>query len=213
MKNTNPLFLSLLALCFVAGIVLVLSGCKKEEPAPVTQKVTVDNLQTAYGAALKRVTWYSRFIAKAEKERLPNVANLFRAVVRSEQIRMANHAKLLKSFGVDPQPPVIDSIAVGTTVQALKMASSTEAIQAESMYPNLLRTAILEEVADAVDQFKQGRDVDTRHNELFKEAEGRMGNIPKVKYLICPQCGYILTSEKTEECPVCHTKNDKFEKI
>ncbi|MBI3587274.1 MAG: rubrerythrin family protein [Ignavibacteriales bacterium] len=214
MKTNKLIFLSLLSFCFVVALALVLSGCKKkEEPAPVTQKITIDNLQTAYGASVKRVTWYKRFVAKAEKERLTNVANLFKAVIRSEEIRAANHAKLIKSFGVEPQQPIIDSIAVGTTLQALKMATSTEGIQAESMYPNLLRTAEVEQVADAILQFKQARDGDARHHELFKEAEERMGNIPKLKYFICPECGYILTSEKTEECPVCHTKKDKFEKI
>lgn len=214
MKTNNLIFLSLPASCFVVALALVLSACnKKEEAAPVTQKITIDNLQTAYGASVKRVTWYKRFVPKVEKERFVNVANLFRAVIRSEEIRGENHAKLLKSFGVEPQQPIIDSIAVGTTLQALKMATSTEGIQAESMYPNLLRTAELEQVAEAVVQFKQARDVDVQHRELFKEAEERVGNIPKTKYFICPACGYILTSEKTEECPVCHTKKDKFEKI
>ncbi len=134
MKTNNLTRLLLAVCCFVVALALALSGCnKKEESAPVTQKITVDNLQTAYGASVKRVTWYKRFVPKAEKERFPSVANLFKAVIRSEEIRGANHAKLLKSFGVEPQQPIIDSIAVGTTLQALKMATSTEGIQAESI--------------------------------------------------------------------------------
>jgi rubrerythrin len=55
--------------------------------------------------------------------------------------------------------------------------------------------------------------VDTQHGELFKEALEGAGRIPKASYYVCTGCGYIMTSEKTGECPVCHSKKDKFEKI
>jgi len=201
---------------FLAALAIVISGigCKKGEDTPQTKPpITIDNLQVAYGAAMKRVDWYQKYARKAEREGLRNVAQLLRAIVRSEEIHAANHAKFLKDRGFEPRAPQIDSIPIGSTRQHLKSALSTESIEFESMYPNLIRTAEFEQIAEVVDQFKQCRDVDMRHAELLKDAIDRNANIPRVTYFMCPACGYLMTSEKTEECPVCHMTRSKFEKI
>lgn len=211
MKRLRTVVASLTVAFTVISLILSGAGCKKEEK-PVQQLITIDNLQTAYGAELKRVNWYRRYAARAEKEGLKNAAQLFRAVARSEELHAATHAKLLKSRGFEPQVPQIDSIPLGYTLQHLKSALATESREFESMYPNIAKTAEVENFPEAADDFKHCRDVDARHSELFKDASDRNGNIPRVTYYICPECGYILTSEKTEECPVCHVKKDRFEK-
>ena len=197
------------------ALIALLSGCQQKEPEPPkpTAVITLDNLQTAYAKSVKYQNMYSRFVKQAEKEKMKSVADLYRAAARSEEIHAAQHASLMRSRSVEPQAPVIDSITVGTTLQTLKMAVSSEEIEAESMYPNLIHTAELENFSEAVEQFKFVRDADARHNELFQEALNKAGKIPKVPYYICSKCGFIMTSNKTEECPTCHTKKDKFEKV
>jgi rubrerythrin len=190
-------------------------GCQKQKDnqSETTQKITIENVQTAYAKAVNYVRMYNLFTRRAEKDRLFNVANLYRAVARSEQVHADLHAQLLRQYGAEPVTPQEEAVTVGTTLQTLKLASSSEEIEYGRMYPNLIHTAELEKDSAAAAQFRLTQEVDTQHGELFKEALERAGRIPKASYYVCGGCGYIMTSEKTNECPVCHSKKDKFEKI
>lgn len=209
------IFVIAVPLCAALMLASILFGCKQKAPEAKTFKatVTVENLQVAYAKEVKYRNMYDRFVREAEKEHFKNMANLFRAIERSEEIHASNHARLLRSQGVEPKEPAPDSITVGTTVQTIKMALSSEDIEFGSMYPNLAKTANIEKYEEAGRQFKQTEDADSRHADLLKEALGRNGKIPQVAYYICPCCGYILTSTETVECPVCHEKQDKFLKV
>lgn len=203
---------------FIAALTLfsLPYGCKQDQPSnqqkQVTQ-ITLENLQTAYAKSIKHKAMYERFAQRAEKERLKEVANLYRAVARSEDIHAANHAQLMRSRGIESKMPVVDSLSIGTTLQTLKMALSSEEIEIESMYANLIRTAEVEQFSDAVDQFEKTRNADTRQMELMKEALDKNAKIAKTPYFVCVGCGFIMTSDKTDECPTCHAKKDRFEKI
>jgi len=186
------------------------AGEPKKEAKPA---VTIDNLQTAYGKEVNQQKMYELFVKQAEKEHLKNMASLYRAVALSEGVHAASHAKLLLSQSVQPALPASASVVVGNTMQTLKMALSSEDIEFDSMYPNLIRSADAEKYAEASTKFKNLRDSDARHAELFRNAVDKAGKITAVNYFICPECGYILTSDKTDECPICHTKKDRFEKI
>lgn len=203
-----------LSLPLGAGLFLLafIYGCQKtaDEKKEVKPVVTIDNLQTAYDKSVKRSRMYTLFVAQAEKEHAKNVAQLFRALSRSEEIHAANHARLLKAQGITPAPVADEKVIVGTTAQTLKMAMSSEDLEYNSMYPNLQKTAVAENYADAAEQFKQTMDVDTEHGQLLKEAADKAGKLPSVKYFLCPGCGYVLTSDKTEECPNCHAKKTTF---
>jgi rubrerythrin len=216
-KFNQALFQLLILLLFGIPFLLLGSyfGCQKnkEESKETKRAVTVDNLQTAYAKSVKYARMYTLFSKRAERDRLLNVANLYRAVSRSEQIHADLHAGLLRKNGVEPVAPQEEAVPVGTTLQTLKLSMSSEEIEFGSMYPNLIHTAELEKDSMAAAQFRMTKEVDNQHAELFKEAFDRSGRIPKIQCFVCPGCGYILTSEKTEECPVCHSKKDKFEKV
>jgi len=216
-KFNQALFQLLILFLFGIPFMLVGSyfGCQKnkEESKEMRKAVTLENLQTAYAKSVKYARMYTLFSKRAEKDRLLNVANLYRAVSRSEQIHADLHGALLRKNGVEPVAPQEEAVPVGTTLQTLKLSISSEEIEFGSMYPNLLHTAELEKDSAAVAQFRATMEVDSQHGKLLREAFERSGRIPKVRYFVCPGCGYILTSEKTEECPVCHTKKERFERI
>jgi rubrerythrin len=190
-------------------------GCTEKSPEnlPVKQTITNENLQTAYAKQMRQHFMYAKFVRPAEKEKQVNTANLYRAIARSEEIHAANHSSLMRARGIEPKAPQYDSVAVGTIVQTLKMSMGSEDIETESMFPNLIRTAGLEKDTVAMNQFQMTMEADNRQSELLKDAADHLGKIPKVPYLVCPGCGYIITSEQTEECPVCHARKEKFEKI
>jgi rubrerythrin len=210
--NTTPLNASVVAAFLLST---VLYGCQEKTPEPekVKPTVTIENLHTAYAKEVNRQQKYTRFIKRAEKDRLPGVANLYRAVARSEGIHAANHATLLRSQGVEPTPSAKDSVIIGNTLQTLKMAMSGERVEVESLYPNLIQTAELDKYPEAVEHFKKTRSADVRHLELFKEALEKKGRIKMVQYVVCARCGYIVTSQKIETCPNCGAKKDSLEKI
>jgi rubrerythrin len=200
-----------LALLFVAYFI----GCQSKPEAVKEAKptVTLENLQTAYAKQIRYRDMYELFVKQAEKEKNRPMAALYRAAARSEAIHADLHARLLRANGLEPITPAPEQVVVGTVLQTLKMATSSEEIEFSSMYPNLIRSAEAEKFAEASTQFDQIRSADERHNELFQDALSRNGKPLSAQYFVCPGCGYILDSPKTEECPVCKTPKDRFEKI
>jgi rubrerythrin len=209
-------FSALIAAPFLLSFFLLalFFGCsqKQSKPAAAPALVTVENMQIAYGKEVKYAHMYNEFVTEAEKEHLANIAQRYRAIARSEAIHGKLHADFLKKHGAEPRQPVIDSVTVGKTLQTLKMAISSEEIETESMYPNLIRTAELEKLPEAKDQLTYVREADIRHTELLKEVLDKSGKIAKSPYLVCPQCGYILTAAAAE-CPNCKAAGTTFEKV
>ena len=196
-----------------------LSACQKKDEGKqaastqTTQKlVTLDNLQTAYGAELKRSLWYDRFAKQAMKENLGDIAVLFRALSRSEKVHAEAEAKLLRSKGVEPVAPAIDSIPPGKARQYLKMSLSNENLE-QNFYAADTAKAREEHFTEAAEWFRRALEADARHGRLLKKAIEQENNFARLPYLMCPECGYIVGSDKLEECPVCKTKKDKFQKI
>ena len=198
---------------FAFSLLVTFSGCKKSEPKQSQPEITLQNLQTAYVREMRIGREYSLFSMKAEKDRYGAIANLYKAASRSEQIHAEMAASLLRSKGVEVKAFMPDSITVGTVMQTLRLALSDEGLETESMYPNLARTAELEKFPEAAESFRRTLDADRRHVELFKDALDKGGTVARIQYYVCPTCGYVITSDKTDECPGCHTKKEKFEKI
>jgi rubrerythrin len=221
LSNNSPGDLSdrlqrLLLFIFITGIVttlLLFSGCKKKDAGESKPEITLQNLGTAYTREMRISREYMLFSKNAEKNHYSSVACLYKAASRSEEIHAEMAATLLRSKGIEVKPYVPDSIAVGTVAQTLHLASSDEALETESMYPNLIHSAELEKFPEAVESFRKALNADLRHAELFKMLLNKNGSGQATQYYVCPGCGYIMTSEKDEECPGCHMKKDTFEKI
>lgn len=210
--STRSLVVRLVLACLVWSFAWLAAGCGDREKPKEEQKtlVSLENLQTAYGVQMKRSKMYGLFVARAEKEKFRGVAALYRSLSRSEAIHAGMHASLLRSHSMEPPAVTYDSTVIGTTMQTLKMSMSCEELEQSSMYPNLSRTAALENFQAGIDQFRLVQGAEDRHIELLREAQDRAGNIGS-KYFVCPGCGYIVTSEQTEECPVCKAPKSKFE--
>ena len=218
--KTSARFSHLAILIAIAlPMLLLLSSCQKKEEAKqpaatqTTQKlVTIDNLQTAYGAELKRALWYDRFAKQAMKENLGDIAVLFRALSRSEKVHAENAARLLKSKGFEPVAPAIDSIPPGKAKQYLKLSLSNENLE-HNLYGADTLTAQAEHFSEAAEWFSRALESDGRHLRLLKKAIEQETNFARLPYMMCPECGYIVGSDKFDECPVCKTKKEKFQKI
>jgi rubrerythrin len=211
-RFTRTLFTVVLS-ALALSLLIPLSGCTKNEPKESLPEVTLQNLQIAYVREMRIGREYALFSKRAERDRYGAIANLFRAASRSEQIHAEMAVALLRSKGVEVKPYTPDSIIVGTIMQTLRMAISDEGLETEAMYPNLVRSAELEKFSEAGESFRRTLDADKRHVELFKDALDKGGSIARIQYYVCSTCGYIITSATADECPGCHTKKEKFEKI
>jgi rubrerythrin len=206
-------------IALLVPMVLWLSACqgKEEAKGPGTSPsgaklVTIDNLQRAYGAETKRALWYDQFSKQAVKENQGDIAVLFRALSRSEKVHAEAAAKLLRSKGVEPVMPTVESITPGKAKQYLKLSLSNENLE-QNLYMADTAKAREENFTEAAEWFRRALEADARHGRLLKKAIELETNFARLPYEMCPECGYIVGSDKLEECPVCKTKKDKFQKI
>lgn len=200
---------------------LVLDGCGKkegEEAKPATAQAggtataTIENLKTAFGAESKRVEWYEKFAQQAQRENLGDIAVLFKALSRSEKVHAEKAAALLKSKGVDPGVPTIEKIPAGKARQYLKLSLSNENIE-EATWAGFKAKAAEEQWAEATEHFRRSAEADARHGRLLKRAIEQETNFARLPYMMCPECGYIVGSDKIDSCVVCKTPKEKFQKI
>ena len=209
----------LIVVLSVFSIILWLSGCsqKSDQKAPEKSQgqqvtATITNLQTAYSAEMKHVLWYERFAKQAQKEGQGELAILFRALARSEQVHVNNAVALLKSKNIEPATPSIDSIPPGKAKQYLKMSVSNENVE-ENMYVGFADVAKKEQFSEAEAWFEKALNAEARHGRLLKRAMEMGTNFARLPYVMCPDCGYIIGSDNIEECPVCKAPKSKFQKI
>jgi rubrerythrin len=214
---TNAKFHFIAIAPFFAAAVLIafLYGCQQKPKEVVEQKPTVslENLQFAMNKEMGYNNMYTQFAQQALKEKNTQMAALYSALAKSEEVHASSHAALMRKEGIEPKTPQFDPLKVGNLMQTLKMALSSEDIEIGSMYPNIIRTAEAEKFKEAQTQFEQCRDADARQEEFLKTAMEKTGKIAKTPFFVCPGCGYIFDTDKTDECPVCKTTKDKFTKI
>jgi rubrerythrin len=209
----NRVHSSVLLLSLVVILLILPCGCGKKADEHPTPTVTLTNLQSAYAKELTYREMYLRFAERATKEHLDGAARLYRALARSEAIHASNHAVLIRSLGAAPVEPLIQPVVVGTTMQTLKLALSTEAIEAGSFYPNLIKTAQAEHAAEAVRQFTAVMNADMHHADLLSKAFRENGRVTEKHFLICPMCGFVTTVEAAKDCAGCGVPKANFEVI
>ena len=184
---------------------------EKPQPAKTT---TLDNLQTAYNGESNAHARYEAFAKKASEEGYGQVASLFRAAARSEEIHFNNHAAVIKKMGGTPKadikPPEVKS-----TKENLAAALQGESYERDTMYPDFLKQAKAEGNKEAVETCNFSLQAETEHAKLYKEA---LDNLDTWKtgtkdFFVCPKCGFTVVKITFEKCPVCSTPKDKYEKI
>src|SRR3972149_2924071 len=117
---------------------------------------TDGNLQQAFGGESMANRRYMFFAEKAEKEGLPGVARLFRAVAEAETVHARNHLGALD--------------AIGSPRDNLMAASIGEHQEFTGMYPVFIEVA-KEERNDRADRtFALANAVEKIHHGLFEAA-------------------------------------------
>lgn len=159
---------------------------------------TTDNFMAAFAGESQANRKYLAYAKQAEKENLPQVAKLFRAVAEAETIHALAH---LRSAG-----------KVGSTMDNLKDAISGETYEFTKMYPEMIQEAEQENEKAAGKYFGWVNAVEEVHSKLYYKALDAQGKIEDVDYYICSVCGYTHEGPHDGKCPVCNAAATAFYK-
>jgi rubrerythrin len=164
------------------------------------------NLKVAINGEYNAVRKYQRFAEIAQKENMPNVAYLFKALVTGEKVHLENHKRALgKEFA-----PEDKAFETGTTLENLKAALATEKWEYEEMYPGLIKGTKRDrsergEIARLSMQWALG--TEKTHAMTLQKAietvqQGK--DYIDVKFWVCVACGNLRVGENLAGiCSVC----------
>jgi rubrerythrin len=211
MRKYSTLVGILVAVALVGGKVLA-QGTKSTENKPAV--TTLDNLQAAYNGESNAHERYVAFAEKADEEGFGQVASLFRAAARAEEIHAKAHAEVIKKIGGTPQAD-IQKPDVKSTRENLEAALKGETYERDTMYPDFLKVAKAEKNLNAMRTFNYALAAEGEHAKLYKQA---LDNLDQWKggekeFFVCAVCGYTVTKVDFEKCPSCFAPKEKYEKI
>ena len=159
---------------------------------------TQDNLQTAFAGESQANRKYTAFSKKADQEKKPQVARIFRAAAYAETVHALNH---FKAMGM-----------VKSTAENLKAGMEGESYEFTSMYPPMLAEAQAEGHRAKL-MFGFAVKAEAVHAELYQralEAVAQGKDLAEAGFYLCPVCGYIEFGAPPETCPICGTRKEKF---
>lgn len=179
---------------------------KTAAPSPST----LDNLMTAFNGESNANARYLAFAKKADAEGYGQIASLFRAAARAEQVHFERHAVVIKELGGTPKA-TIETPVVKSTKENIEAALQGEIYESTKMYPEFLAKAEKDKIKNAIDVFEDAGKAEAVHAAWYKKALGNMAEWKgkKKDFYVCPICGNVL--EKTGgKCPICDTDSNLF---
>ncbi len=201
-------------LALVAAWVGTRTGSAAEPGSPAAPEGTLSNLQAAYDGESNAHARYLAFAKQADAEGYTQVASLFRAAARAEEIHAAGHAAVIKKMGAKPRADV-KKPEVKTTRENLKAALKGESYERDTMYPTFIKQARAENNRAAVRTFTFALNAEAEHAKLYRDALDNLGSWKggKKDFFVCEVCGMTLTARPAEVCPSCGSSREKFVKV
>jgi rubrerythrin len=166
------------------------------------KKNVEENLKTAFAGESQAHLKYQAFADKAEGEKLPNVARLFRASSFSEQRHASNHLQTLAG--------------VGKTLDNLKAALEGETYEVTKMYPEFIRVADEQKEKAAAMMNRRAMAAEKVHASLYQKAI--MGlekgtDLDTTPIHVCGVCGFTVEGEAPDKCPICGAPKAMFKRF
>jgi rubrerythrin len=171
---------------------------------------TLGNLMAAFNGESNAHARYLAFAEKADEEGYGEVASLFRAAARAEEIHANNHAEVIRKMGGVPKADV-QQPDIKTTAENLQAAIEGESYERDTMYPEFISQARSERNRDALRSFNYALSAETEHAKLYTAA---LNNLDTLKgsqaqtYYVCTVCGYTTAKLDFTKCPSCFNPVD-----
>jgi rubrerythrin len=175
---------------------------------------TLSNLQAAFNGESNAHARYVAFARQADAEGYTQVASLFRAAARAEQIHAASHAAVIKKMGGQPKADLQEP-EVKATRENLEAALKGETYERDTMYPTFIKQARAENNHAAVRTFTFAGNAEAEHARLYRDALDNLESWKggKRDFFVCDVCGMTLTALPVDGCPSCGSSGEKFEKV
>ncbi|MDR0827210.1 MAG: rubrerythrin family protein [Desulfovibrio sp.] len=159
---------------------------------------TQENLMAAFAGESQANRKYLAYAKQADKDGLPQVAKLFRAVAEAETIHAHTH---LRNAG-----------KIGSTLDNLQDAKAGEVYEFGKMYPEMLKDAEAEGEKNSARYFGFAGAVEEVHSKLYQKAIDAKGKLDNVDYYLCETCGYTHEGP-IDKCPICGASANAFYKV
>ena len=179
----------------------------------VNNAMTADFLRSAYGGESMAHMRYLIWGDVADKEGMPNIGRLFRAIAYAEYAHADNHFRELKDKEGDFTVPAGAVFGATKTADNLQGAIDGELHEVEQMYPVYLETARFQDEKGAEKAFHYALEAEKIHAKLFKDAQdmAKQGKDMELDTVyVCPVCGHTVVGEAPEKCPVCGAKKEMY---
>jgi rubrerythrin len=178
---------------------------------------TAVNMRNAFGGECAAHMRYLIFSERAELEKFPNVARMFRALAFAERVHASSHYRLtrelLGEYCVSFTAPFIYSRTVDNLVKTYK----AELDESEELYPPFAAVAHAQNEKHAAQNFEWMTQVEKCHSDMAKKVLDYMEHAaeePKMGELyVCDVCGLAIEGEPPENCPVCMAKRFRFKHV
>jgi rubrerythrin len=168
----------------IAGLVLLILSTVK----PTN---TIKDLKEAYKLEGQTAYQYQLFANKARDEGYNEVAKLFTAVSKSEEVQMKNQLRLLHQMGENSEPLNYETVKIESTKKNLKEAIRNESRDEKFTYLQFALDAKKEKNMEAKEEFIHSMNGQLEHKNLFKRALKNLGNNTGHEYYISNKTGAI----------------------
>lgn len=175
--------------------------------------MTSNNLKSAFSGESMAHMRYLIWGKAAKKEGYPNVGNLFEAIAYAEEVHANNHFKELKNEIGGASVTAGGEFGLTNTSENLQHAIDGENHEVDQMYPAFMSVAKLQNENGSMRSFHYAIEAEKTHSELFTAAKNFVDSEKDYDQDIvhvCDVCGYTLTENLVDKCPVCNVKKEMF---
>ena len=162
------------------------------------QEKTEKNVRGAFTGEAKAYFRLLAYAEKAEKEGIPQIALLFRAIAEAERVHATRNLNLMKD------------VIVKDTDTNLERSFEQEKSISENEYPDFLKDAEDEGEKAAAFVFSQARDAESFHAKLYERAIFQSMKEDVKAFHVCQVCGYVTDKKAPKKCPICGAPEEQF---
>ena len=162
---------------------------------------TKENLLAGFAGESQANRKYASFSDKAAEEGFQNVAKLFRAASRAEEIHARRH---LQVYGI---PKTEDNLTA---------AIAGEREEFTHMYPGFIKESQAEGNDEATRSFTFAMKAEQVHANLYEKALESIKagkDLETSNIYLCPTCGNVVLNSPPGACPICGVPGKKFIEI
>ncbi len=198
----------------ILSILLPAAAVAGTKTAEKSSSSTLENLQTAFNGESNARNKYLLFAKKAVEEGYGEVASLFRAAAKAEEIHANNHAVVIRKLGAEPKAD-IQAPEVKSTRENLEAALAGEVFERDSMYPEFIAEAKEAKNSDALRTFTFAIKTEAEHARLYTEALSKLETLKGAskQYFVCAVCGYTTENLNFLRCLVCGVDKEEYIRV